>query len=106
MGSCKLSGKNGAFTIPIKKSKGRTLLTVICSDGAGWEHVSVSHHSVIPKWDWMCKIKNLFWDRNDVVIQFHPAESDYINYHPRCLHMWRPTNQTIPVPPKILVGPY
>ena len=33
-------GNNGAFLIPIPES--RIVLMVVASDGAGWEHVSVS----------------------------------------------------------------
>ena len=36
--------------------------------------------------------------------QLHPPESSYVNNHPHCLHMWRPTNAAIPLPPSILVG--
>lgn len=29
--------------------------------------------------------------------------SDYVNIHPYCLHIWKPINQEIPTPPRILV---
>ena len=77
---------------------------VIASSDYGWEHVSVSCPSKIPTWDIMCKIKDLFFYDDEVVMQLHPKKEDYVNNHPNCLHMWRPTNEKIPTPPSILVG--
>src|SRR4030095_12544682 len=79
-------------------------LTVIFSDGLGWEHVSVSTPGRCPNWQEMCFIKDLFWDADDVVMQLHPAKSRYVNNHPHCLHMWRPKNAAWPEPPTALVG--
>lgn len=95
-------GNNGAFLI--KSLKLKSPLTVMASDGMGWEHVSVSLPGRCPTWAEMCFIKNLFWDADDVVMQLHPAQSDYINNHPFCLHLWRPVDKTIPTPDSILVG--
>lgn len=78
--------------------------TVIASDEMGWEHVSVSRPDRAPTWDEMCKFKNIYWDPEDVVIQYHPAQKDYVNNHPNCLHMWRPIGVELPVPDSILVG--
>lgn len=95
-------GNNGAFLV--KSLKLSSPLQIIASDGMGWEHVSVSLPNRCPTWAEMCFIKNLFWDADDVVMQLHPAQSDYINNHPFCLHLWRPVDQTIPTPDSILVG--
>jgi hypothetical protein len=76
-------------------------LSIIFSDGLGWEHVSVSTPA---RWPEMCFVKALFWSPDDVVIQFHPAEAEYVNQHPNCLHLWRPQGVTLPTPPPILVG--
>lgn len=69
-----------------------------------WEHVSISTQTRCPTWEEMCFVKDLFWDEEDCVVQYHPPKSDYINCHPRCLHLWRPIGLEIPRPPKILVG--
>jgi hypothetical protein len=53
----------------------------------------------------MCQVKRLFWDGDDVVMQLHPREDDYVNCHPCVLHLWRPTGDAIPTPPADLVGP-
>lgn len=80
----------------------------VASDGYGWQHVSVSlvQSLFTPSWDMMCKIKDLFWEPEDWVIQFHPARSAYVNCHRGCLHLWRCTDgRETPVPESILVGP-
>lgn len=111
----KEDGNNGAFFIP--QSNGRELW-IIASDGSYWEkdtmgsivweHVSVhiydGKRTITPRWDEMCKVKDIFWDGEDVVIQFHPRKSEYVNVHKNTLHMWRIVNGDIPTPPKITVG--
>jgi hypothetical protein len=77
---------------------------VICSDGAGWDHVSVSRRDRCPTWVEMHTIKLMFWDAEDCVMQLHPPASNYVNCHPFCLHLWRPQDQPIPQPPWQLVG--
>ncbi len=98
----------GAFRIPFIEEDG-AVACVIASDGEGWEHVSV-HIKIhgdanTPTWEEMCIIKDLFWDKEDCVVQFHPPESEYVNCHPHCLHLWRPSNTNIQTPPSELVGP-
>lgn len=70
----------------------------------GWEHVSVSCNGRIPNWREMCFVKNLFWNPEDCVVQFHPPQSEYVNNHEFCLHLWRHKTQPFPLPPSILVG--
>lgn len=94
-------GNNGAFIIPGPCGSD---LRCIVSDGAGWEHVSVSTQKRCPNWKEMCMIKEIFWDDEDVVIQYHPKKSEYINNHPYCLHLWRPIGVELPTPHKNLVG--
>ncbi len=72
--------------------------------GIEWEHVSVSTRRRCPNWIEMCFVKDLFWDEEEAVMQVHPPKSRWINNHPYCLHMWRPTSQDIPLPPDIAVG--
>ena len=104
MGSDESYGNNGAFEFA--PAAGRPYpLRAIASDGAGWEHVSVSTAVRVPTWAEMCFIKGVFWDGEDVVIQFHPRELEYVNCHPNCLHLWRPVGVELPAPPSELVGP-
>ena len=81
-------------------------LKIIASgaDESGWEHVSVSTPRRPPNWQEMCFVKDLFWEPEECVMQLHPPRSEYVNNHPHCLHMWRPVNNAIPLPPSILVG--
>lgn len=102
MGSDARNGNNGVFFIPSRQ--GRPPFKVIASDGEGWEHVSVSLPDRLPTWDEMCALKDIFWDADDCVVQYHPPRVDYVNNHSRCLHMWRPLDAELPRPPSWMVG--
>jgi len=95
-------GNMGAFIIPFGKSR----LVVLSSDGMGWDHVSVSvkDQKRCPLWREMCFVKDLFWEPEEVVMQLHPRQSQYVNMHPHTLHLWRPGEGGIPEPPSIMVG--
>lgn len=101
-------GNAGAFFIPSRP--GQPPFKVIASDapaeegGQAWEHVSVSLPSRTPTWGEMCAIKSLFWDDDDVVVQFHPPRSEWVNNHSTCLHMWRPVGVAVLRPPSVMVG--
>ena len=97
----------GAFYI----RKGNTELIVIASCGSEempWEHVSLRARDYkgerCPTWDEMCFAKDLFWDEEECVVQFHPKKSEYVNMHPFVLHLWKPTNAELLTPPSIAVG--
>lgn len=70
----------------------------------GWEHVSVSTRRRPPNWQEMCFVKDLFWDDEEAVVQYHPPKSEYVNNHPYCLHLWRNVLRPIELPPSIMVG--
>ncbi len=78
-------------------------LRVIASWGMGWDHVSVSLADRCPTWEEMCFVKDIFFRPDECVIQYHPPESKYINNHKYVLHMWRPQNESIPMPPLCFV---
>lgn len=79
-------------------------LNFIFSYQMGWEHLSVSMPSRTPTWGQMCIMKDIFWNKNEACVEYHPREEDYVNNHKHCLHIWRPTHETLPTPPSILVG--
>lgn len=76
----------------------------IASNGGGWDHISVSRRSgKISTWEEMCAIKDMFFDEEEAVVQYHPRKSEYVNIHEGCLHLWKPQTVEIPTPPKIFV---
>lgn len=100
IGSSAADGFRGTITFP------RWQGSVVCSTGAGWEHVSVApfNRRVVPSWDDMCMLKDIFWNKDEAVIQIHPPEADYVNNIPNCLHLWRCTYKDMVLPPSVLVG--
>lgn len=96
-------GKDG-FGGYFYDKKSRCNLNFIMSWGAGWEHCSVSIPTRCPSWEQMCVMKELFWDDDEECMQLHPAKKDYVNNMKYCLHIWKPINEKIPMPPSIMVG--
>jgi hypothetical protein len=96
-----VNANSGEFYIPGRSPRDR--LFVIASDGLDWEHVSVSKKYECPSWNEMCKVKALFWDEDDCVIQYHPPKNVAINLHSYCLHLWRPIGKEVPLPPIFMV---
>lgn len=103
MGSRKSYGMNGAFVV---RGPHKRLLKIVASDGALWEHVSVSpaEEARTPTWEEMCWVKDAFWKAEECVVQYHPPRDEYVNCHPYTLHLWKPSESEIPRPPSILVG--
>ena len=90
-GFCRISGVDMSF---------------VASWGGGWDHVSVAplKRNVIPSWDIMCKVKELFFYDTEAVIQIHPPESEYVNNMSNCLHLWRANDKEMILPPSFMVG--
>jgi hypothetical protein len=98
-GAFELHGPTGAELLMIADAGGR-----LAGELGQWEHVSVSTARRIPNWHEMNFVKNLFWDEEEAVLQFHAPRSRYVNCHPYCLHLWRPVDDHVRLPPMILVG--
>ena len=79
-------------------------LNFIVSYQMGWEHLSVSMPSKTPSWDQMCRMKDIFWNKDEACVEYHPKEEDYVNMHQHCLHIWKTTEEYLPTPPHFLVG--
>lgn len=111
-GDTEFGASYGYFEIPTAHMHGNVLASEtmkIISSGIGqhrgeWEHVSVSFPNRCPTWDEMCFVKNLFWEPEETVVQFHPAESKYVNVHEYCLHLWSRKGLVYELPPGNLVG--
>jgi hypothetical protein len=114
----------GAFMFKLADQRQETYLMVIATDGAGapqddptmqWEHVSVhvkfdtgkKIKERTPSWDEMCLIKELFFDPEERVMQFHPPVTEYVNNHLHVLHLWKMmpgVTHSMPWPNPLLVG--
>lgn len=108
LGSTSAAGPNGAFDLPSPKNGWR--LAVIASNDEGWEHVSVHCYATgnkqrmrTPSWAEMCFVKDIFWEAEDEVVQFHPRRSEYVNLHPHTLHLWRALDERMPRPPQNMI---
>lgn len=77
--SSESDGINGRFGFIINGLR----VLVVASDGSDpecpipWKHVSVSivGSSLPPSWAVMCKVKEIFWDDEQAVMQLHPPKS-------------------------------
>lgn len=78
-------------------------LRIIASWDGGWDHVSISLWDRCPTWNEMQFVKDAFFKPTEIAMQLHPGTKDYICNHEFCLHIWRPQNQEIPIPPKVYV---
>ena len=93
-----VGSNNGAFNIPGG-------IRVIVSDGEGWDHVSVSLRDRCPTWEEMKRVKEMFFSDDEPAFQIFPAKEHYRNYHPFCLHWWRPQHEKMPLPDPFMVAP-
>lgn len=112
LGSDASMGNNGFFVIPHYRINNYEIRCQVY-DGMGWEHVSITIGQARPQkqptrnptWEEMCWVKDLFWNEDECVIQYHPAKSEYVSCHPHCLHLWKPIGIELPIPQSIFVGP-
>jgi len=107
----------GMFVIPYVEPPAlhRTILRCIVGSGEvamqdlgkdfAWDHISVSVENRCPTWAEMTYVKDIFFTEDETVFQFHPPKSQYVNFHPYTLHLWKPLLVKIPLPPKVMVGP-
>ena len=61
----------------------------------------------MPELEEMCFLKDMFFNDDECVVQYHPPKSDYVNNLKYCLHLWKPIEEyagVLPMPPSILVG--
>lgn len=97
----------GAFMLLFRPTGG--LLKIIASagdvadkdfpKGTRWDHVSVSLENRTPTWEEIAWIKSLFFDEEECAIEYHPPKSKYVNVTATTLHIWRPLDVVIPMPP-------
>ena len=78
----------------------RKALRLIATSGGGWDHVSVSRADRCPWWEEMDHIKRIVFLPDEVVMQLHVGAADHVNIHPYTLHLWRPLDRELPLPPQ------
>ena len=88
----------------LASSKKNAPAVVVFSWEGGWDHVSVSFRNRTPTWEEMAEIKKLFFTPEEVCVEYHPPESEYVTNMPYCLHIWRPQGEELPTPPSWMVG--
>lgn len=89
----------GCFRFRYQGNKRNELQVIACA-AEGWDHVSVSLKKRLPTYKEMRFIKNLFFRADETALEYHVPETDHINIHDYCLHLWRPHDLEIPMPPK------
>ncbi len=100
LGDSALGADYGYFEVPAERG---TLRVISSGAGSKWEHVSVSLADRCPTWDEMQRVKELFWDDDETVLQFHPASAAYVNTHPHCLHLWKVCGENHELPQRGLI---
>lgn len=85
-------------------------LIVIAAVGYGWDHISVSRADGTPSWLEMDYVKRLFFHEHEWAYQLHAPVAEHISGKwpgrraLNTLHVWKPHNRTIPIPPRWMVG--
>lgn len=95
--------ETGMFRIPSLTDS--VEMTIIASVGGGWDHVSVSRTDRCPTWEEMEHVKRSFFKEEETAFQLHVPPNDHISFHHTCLHLWRPIDGKIPMPPSWMVAP-
>lgn len=94
----------GCFVVPSCIDAAPLRCVVSCEPSTGWEHVSVSRKKRVPNWYEMEQVKRLFFRDEEYAFQLHVPSSEHISLHPNCLHLWRPLDAFLPIPPASMVG--
>lgn len=114
------SGKNPSFGVFIIPYNVQYFLFITAFNGfpnPDWEHVSVQRINFsdyilqgnlvefpkCPSWDEMKLVKDLFFDEEERVVQFHPPKSEYVNSMEYMLHLWKHKTEDFPHPPPEIV---
>lgn len=69
----------------------------------GFDHVSVSRPKRVPNYAEMKRVKRIFFGPDEWAMELHAPPSRHINVNSNVLHLWRPTEMELPIPPEWLV---
>lgn len=96
----------GVFIIRI----GSYALLCIVGDGHFWDHVSVTVRDKkgrqikrLPNYNELCKVKNLFFEDDEIVVHYFVPATDHVNINDWCLHLWKHQQKPFPRPPMYMV---
>lgn len=78
-------------------------MMMIIGCGEGWDHVSVSLPYRVPVYEEMKAIKRMCFRDDEWAMELHAPPSEHISVHPYVLHLWRPHDTQIPIPPEIMI---
>lgn len=107
--TCEFSSFDDMVCEFVVKTPDDDVLRVMACIADGWEHVGVKvtdsplYNHFLPTWDHMAAVKDLFWDYDECVVQFHPPADRYVNKDAGVLHLWKHTKYEFPVPDPSLV---
>lgn len=75
----------------------RVCSVVWSEDEGGYEHVSVAprNKKLLPTWNDMCVLKDIFFSDEEEAYQIHPKKSEYVDLKSNCLHLWKPRNHEL-----------
>jgi hypothetical protein len=109
--------REGMFYLRSPAASRPTLRVIFGGEPAGWDAAGYpppffEHASVVvvgevrcPTWEEMAFVKATFWADDECVVQYHPPAAVRVNFHPTCLHLFRPVGVALPLPPAAAVGP-
>lgn len=95
----------GAKMLVLCSPGDREVFDLMGLTGPLFDHVSVSiinNRHRCPSWEEMRFVKDLCFDDEELVIQYHPPKSKYIDIA-NVLHLWKPVGVEIPLPPDVLI---
>jgi hypothetical protein len=59
-----------------------------CDDKKRWLHVSVASPTRMPSYRELCDVKRIFMGPQSKAIEVFAPESEHVNIHPNCRHLW------------------
>ncbi len=81
--------RTGKFRNSMFVHDGFTVMFTVENYGtSAYQHLSISRKDRYPTWDEIVLFRSLFFDDDDEVIQVIPKESNYVNVHDNCFHLW------------------
>lgn len=80
--------------------------SLIFSWGGGWYHASISPYKkrIMPSYDDMCQLKEIFWRDDEDAIHVYPRKENHVNNVENCLHLWSCKYAPMLLPPSCFIG--